>query len=103
MNQAQGLVLRCDSQGNIAEILSDSINFGAQIQIGMPFARLAVRGGLEKALSFIAELNTLGEAYDWEITFSDGNNAKIMHCTGSKNGESMLIVAAESGNAPISD
>ena len=97
MSQSRGLALLCDSHGNVANVLSDSLGLGAAIQPGMPFARLAAHGGLAKALSFLTEINAQGAAFDWEINILVGEQLKTLHFTGSKVDEALLIVGAENG------
>ncbi len=97
MSQSGGFALQCDAHGNVTNVLNDTLGLGAVIQPGMPFTRLAARGGLAKALSFLTEINTQGAAYDWEINIAVGEQVKTLHFTGSKVNETLLIVGAESG------
>ena len=97
MSQSEGFALLCDAHGNVASVLNDTLGLGAVIQPGMPFARLAARGGLAKALSFLTEINAQGAAYDWEINIAAGERVKTLHFTGSKVNETLLIVGAENG------
>jgi signal transduction histidine kinase len=97
VSQPCGFALQCDAHGNVANVLNDTLGLGAVIQPGMPFARLAARGGLAKALSFLTEIITQGAAYDWEINIAAGEQVKTLHFTGSKVNETLLIVGAENG------
>jgi signal transduction histidine kinase len=95
--QPGGFALLCDAHGNVTNVLNDSWGLGAAIQPGMQFARLAVRGSLSKALTFLTEINAQGAAYDWEINILAGEQVKTLHFTGSKVNEALLIVGAENG------
>jgi two-component system, OmpR family, sensor kinase len=97
VSRSGGFALLCNAHGNITKVLSDSLGLETIIQPGVPFARLAVRGGLAKALSFVTEINAQGAAYDWEINIAVGEQIKTLHFTGSKVNEDMLIVGAENG------
>jgi signal transduction histidine kinase len=97
MSITRGIALLCDLQGNISEVLSDTLGFGASLRTGMPFARLAARGGLDKALSFMAELEAQRAVLDWEINLALGGGVKTLHFTGSKSGKTLLLAGAENG------
>ncbi|PKN92391.1 MAG: two-component hybrid sensor and regulator [Chloroflexi bacterium HGW-Chloroflexi-6] len=97
MSQPGSLVVLCNMQGQVTKVLNDSLGLGAAIQPGMPFPRLAARGALAKALSFLTEINAHGAAFDWEINILLKNEIKTLHFTGSKVNDAVLIVAAENG------
>jgi signal transduction histidine kinase len=101
MSRADGFALLCSTHGNITKVLQDSLGLGEAIQLGMPFARLAARGGLAKTLSFVTEINSQGAAYDWEINILAGEQIKTLHFTGSKVNEDILIVGAENGKLAL--
>ena len=94
----EGFALLCDGSGNIKKILNDSLRLGENIQLGMPFARMAAPGSLAKALSFFTEINSQGATFDWEINISAGQAVKTIHFTGSKLDHFILIVGAENGS-----
>jgi len=97
VSQSGGFALLCDVHGNVTNVLNDTLGLGAALQPGMPFARLAVHGGLAKVLSFLTEIHAQGAAYDWEINIAVGEQVKTLHFNGSKMNETLLIVGAESG------
>ncbi len=97
MSQAQGFAILCDAHGNLLEVLSDAFGLGAALQPGMPFTRLAGRGALAKALSFLNEINSQGAAFDWEINLTLAGQVKTLHLTGSLVKDTKLIVGAENG------
>ncbi len=94
---SSGLALLCDWNGNILEILRDPLGLGAQIQLGMPFARLATHGSLGKALSFLAEIRAQGAAFDWEINLQVKDEIRTLHFSGGKSGEVLILAGAENG------
>lgn len=92
-----GLALLCDLNGNLLEVLRDPQGLAAGLQPGMPFARLAARGSLGKALSFLAEIRAQGAAFDWEINLQAGDQIHTLHFSGGKSGEVFVIAGAENG------
>ena len=101
MNPVEGIVLLCDLHGNLTEILRDPFGLGAARLTGRPFARLAARGSLGKAHALLAEINTLGSAFDWEINIVSGEQIKTLHFTGGKVNDNLLIVGAENGKLAL--
>lgn len=96
MNQKQGMVLKCDLFGNLTEIVSDSAGLQAWLKLGMPFTRLAARGALEKALSFLEETRSKASTFDWEINIQLGEKISTFHFIGARSEDGLLIVGAES-------
>jgi signal transduction histidine kinase len=97
MNQKQGMVLKCDLFGNLTEIVSDSTGLQEWLKPGMPFTRLAARGALEKALSFLEETRSKASTFDWEINIQLGEKISTFHFIGARSSEDvLLIVGAES-------
>jgi len=101
MSERRGIALHCDTNGVILRVVSDDLGLGEHARPGMPFARLAARGNLDKALSFMVEVNQAGAAYDWEINIAFSGGTKTLHFTGGKVGDDLLIVAAENGQFAV--
>jgi signal transduction histidine kinase len=99
MSEPNGFVLLCDSNGNLVEVLHDSLGLQLTEKTGHPFPILAGRGGMEKALFFLAEINEKGTAFDWQVNINWGDQGGTVHVTGSKQGETILIVGAETKQA----
>jgi signal transduction histidine kinase len=95
MKQSLGVVLRCDKAGAILEVLTDSLGLGEAAQPGQPFSRLAARGGLEKALSFLEAVRSQGAAFDWPINVVVEDSIKTIQFAGAYNGDKLLIIGAE--------
>lgn len=94
-----GLALRCDRDGNIAEVFQNPPDLRIPIQGGMPFARLATHGSLTKALDFLVKAQTDGAADDWEINIKTAAGALTLCFVGVRLGEQVLIAAAEDSAA----
>ena len=97
MSAEEVVALRVDGQGNIAEILSDRLGLLEGVEIGAPFARLAARGSLAKALSFLTEIHKNGSAFDWELNVSLGGQIQTFHFAGGKLDGQLLVVASSNG------
>jgi PAS domain S-box-containing protein len=95
MKQPQGIVLKCSLLGDISEVLNDSLGLGDWIKPGNPFSRLAARGNLEKALSFLEETRSKGAAFDWEINIQTGQEIRTLHFTGARSDDFLLVVGTE--------
>ncbi|GAB4500948.1 MAG: hypothetical protein Fur0035_04880 [Anaerolineales bacterium] len=102
MSETRGIVLLCDQDGNILHLIQDSLGLGDFISLGAPFPRLALRGGLDKALSFLVELKSNGAAYGWEINLMLGGAPRTLYFAGGRHGDELLIVGAESGRFALS-
>jgi two-component system, OmpR family, sensor kinase len=89
------LALFCNLQGEISEVLQNSLEKDIPVRPGMPFARLAARGSLSKALSFLASINAAGTALDWEINIQVGEDVITMHFIGGKMGRQILVAGAD--------
>lgn len=95
-----GIALRCDTNGNIVEILYNDAELGIEAQIGTPFTRLTAPGSLAKALSFLVDLRARGTAFDWEINLRAAGGVKFMRFVGgSLNGELFIAGAEDLGLA----
>lgn len=101
MSERRGTALHCDPHGSLLRVVSDDLGLADFLKPGMPFARLAARGNLDKALSFLVEINQNGAAFDWEINVDLSGELKTLHFTGGKLGEDLLIVAAENGQFAV--
>ncbi len=95
MTQSNGIMLTCDLSGNLTQIHQDSLGLGACAQPGMQFSRLAARGNLGKALSFLEEIRQKGAAFDWEINLQLDGQIRALRFIGLKNENELLIAGAE--------
>ena len=101
MREKEVVTLRLDSEANIAEILNDPLGLTADVEIGAPFARLAVAGSLAKALSFLAEIRTNGVAFDWEFNVLLGGLLQTFHFTGGNVDGQVLVIGASNAATSI--
>jgi hypothetical protein len=101
MREKEVVTLRLDSEANIAEILNDPLGLTACVEIGAPFARLAVAGSLAKALSFLAEIRTNGVAFDWEFNVLLGGLLQTFHFTGGNVDGQVLVIGASNAATSI--
>jgi signal transduction histidine kinase len=97
MTSSLTLALLCDLHGNLLQVLRDPHGLAADLPPGAPFARLAARGSLGKALSFLAEIRAQGAAFDWEINLQTGDEIHTLHFSGGKSGDAIVLAGAENG------
>jgi len=95
MSASVEIALLCNQDGVILEFLQDALNISSSMKPGTPFACLAARGSLGKALSFLTEINDQGAAFDWEINLQIGTEIKTLHFTGGRAGENNLVIGTE--------
>lgn len=101
MREKEVVTLRLDSEANIAEILNDSLGLTTDVEIGAPFARLAVAGSVAKALSFLAEIRASGVAFDWEFNVLLGGRLQTFHFTGGKVDGQIFVIGASNAATSI--
>lgn len=90
----RGLVLACDLDGHVLEVLHDDISLpGGE---GKPFSLLVDRASLSKALDMMLALRAQGSAFGWELNVPSGEGIVTLQFAGVRNGERLWIVGAES-------
>jgi len=96
LGEDRGVVLLCDRQGRVLNVLRDDLDFGSRVPVGSPLAGLADAGVQEKVAGFLAELQERQAAYDWQITaFVDGALVPL-HFAGAQVKDDFLVVVASS-------
>jgi PAS domain S-box-containing protein len=96
--EQRGLVLLCDAEGNIVQVMRDDFEMGDCVAPGRPLTLAVDRRSFAKALSFMAELRSRGRAFDWEMNVPIANQPATLHFAGALANDHLLILAAESGN-----
>ncbi len=92
----QGLVLLCDTAGNIQQVLHCPAEWEIPLTNGRPFPLLAVPGSMHKALAFLNQIRTKGVAFGWEINIITGSQARTLHFIGGVVEQGLLIAGSES-------
>lgn len=87
----QGLILNCDTNGTVLEVVRDDIGIG--IEPPFLFTRLIDHNSLGKALSFLAELHKAGTVLDWELVLY--NSPRVLHFSGIVSENLTFIIASE--------
>lgn len=86
----------CDHDGRILRVLRDDLGPGSGAAAGVSFMELVDPGVREKAQRFLKELQTLGAAFDWEITVPVEGVLTPVHFAGARVEDGFLIVIAGS-------
>ncbi|MFZ5351204.1 MAG: hypothetical protein ACOZCL_00625 [Bacillota bacterium] len=74
--------MRCDVEGNIKEVISDSINIiNTELTYGS-LASVVEKLSIAKAINFIREIKEKGTAMDWDINFQAGTDIVVYTCLG---------------------
>jgi signal transduction histidine kinase len=94
--KAVGTALLCDAGGLLAQVLHDSLGIADGAQPGRPFTQIIDPACLGKALSFLADLQAQGAAFDWELTVFAAGAVQVLHFTGIVANDELLIAAAPS-------
>lgn len=91
-----GIVIVCDSDGQITQVLLDDHKILGKKVIGRSFAAIFDRGSLPKALNFIAEIKTRRAAFDWQLSMLFGDGISVLNFSGILWQQGLLIVGAKS-------
>jgi signal transduction histidine kinase len=95
--ESVGIAFLCDAEGNIQEIVSDSLGFKQTIENGQSFTSFVDKECIPKAESFLATLHEKKAAFNWELNVSDKNDSIIsMHFAGGATDDGFIIVGAKS-------
>lgn len=97
MIDAIGIALLCEPSGMVRQVLRNTFATGAEDWIGRPFPTCAVKGSVEKALSFLNEIKQKGAAFDWAINVLLDGKVQTLHFAGGMLGETLLVVGAPNG------
>ncbi len=89
--ERHGLILRCDKNGMVQEIVLDSI--GIDLVPPFLFTRLIDHSVLGKALTFLSELNVNSTSLDWELVLY--NAPKVLHFSGIRTNNHVYIIGSE--------
>jgi len=93
-SKTSGIALLVDRQGIIERILFDDLGISDTIAPGQLVIHLVDRASLSKAFSMLAELQTRGVLFDWEMNVPIGEQISALHFAGGAVGNHYLIVAA---------
>lgn len=93
-----GVVLLCSEQGSIVQVIHDTLDINGQLSLGRPFPLIVERGSFSKALDFVAELQTQGAAFDWELNVPVAGQVTTLHFAGTRLGNHLLVVGARTND-----
>jgi len=94
----KGIVVLCDPEGTVLEIMSDGLGLGHHMPPGSPVANLADPACEEKMRHFLDEARTAKSAFNWEITVLLDGRLRPLHFSAWLTGPGLVIVAADSRN-----
>jgi signal transduction histidine kinase len=88
----------CDRAGVIQQILCDVLSPSAAGAPGQSVADQVDAASRDKAGYLLAEVQTRGAAFDWELNVPIEGRVVTLHFSGVANGDSLLMVAARNRN-----
>ncbi|WP_448381712.1 sensor histidine kinase [Desulfosoma sp.] len=93
------VVLLCDAQGIIRNVLRDDLELGEALAPGRLFALTVDEDSFQKALNFLHHLKTQGLALDWVLNAPTGteHNVVSLYFTGVRLDDGLLIIGARNG------
>ncbi len=97
-SRATGVALRCDDRGVVLKVIRDDLDLADRFVPGRPFPAGVDRGSVAKALSFLAEVQVHGAAYDWELNVDVAGRVRTLHFAAVAHKGGLVIVAAKSGS-----
>jgi signal transduction histidine kinase len=92
--RSEGTALLCDSQGNILELLCDSLGIIDSDNQNITLTQIVDRMGLNKLLNFLVELRTQGSAFDWELNVSIDGHIVPLHWSCIITDEKIIIICS---------
>lgn len=95
-DEAPGIVLVCESDGTIKEILRDDFQVAGDLSAGSNLNTLVDSGVREKIDAFLSEMRNSRSAYDWQITVPIQGRLTPLHFAGACIEEHYLIAASAS-------
>ncbi|MFP5212623.1 MAG: sensor histidine kinase, partial [Acidobacteriota bacterium] len=95
--QTHGIVLTCDAQGSILEVLHDGE--GVDSRPGQLLVRMMDRGSIGKALSFLVKVKDTGTAFDWALNVSARGTVRTLHFAGFREENDRLVIVGSSTRA----
>ncbi|MBN1581735.1 MAG: HAMP domain-containing histidine kinase [Anaerolineae bacterium] len=96
--QIAGIVLLCDLDGLVRQVIRNDLSIADQLAPGRSFALAVDRASLAKALSFMVELRANGAVFDWAMNVPTDGEITTLHFAGIATGDSLLIVGARSSD-----
>ncbi len=88
-----GIVVLCNADGFMLEILDDEGRLPAHVQPGQPITSLIDQGSLLKARNFLATLQRQGAVCDWELNVPLAGQIKLAYFSGAVIDRGFLIVS----------
>jgi signal transduction histidine kinase len=96
--QIAGIVLLCDLDGVVRQVIRNNLNIADQLAPGRSFALAVDRASQAKALSFMVELRANGAVFDWAMNVPADGEITTLHFAGMATDDSLLIVGAGSSD-----
>ncbi|MEI8313320.1 MAG: HAMP domain-containing sensor histidine kinase [Verrucomicrobiota bacterium] len=97
-SENQGIVVRCDPEGTVEEVMSDGLGLAHHVPVGSHVSNLADPACEEKMRHFLEEARTTKSAFNWEITVLLDGRLKPLHFSAWLTKPGLVIVAADSRN-----
>ena len=94
MKRSQGLVLICDRDGGVRELMRDDLGLALRVPPVTHLNDLLDPESWPKLAGFFAELKSQGAAFDWEISGTVEGAPMPLHFSGTELDGGYLIMAA---------
>ena len=95
----RGLALECDPAGIITRVVRDDLGLAARLRPGQPLSALVERDSRIKAHNFALALRREQATFGWEMNVPIGEQIVTLRFAGVADGETRLVLAAESDEA----
>jgi signal transduction histidine kinase len=97
-SENQGIVVRCDPEGTVEEVMSDGLGLAHHVPVGSHISNLADPACEEKMRHFLEEARATKSAFNWEITVLLDGRLRPLHFSAWLTKLGLVIVAADSRN-----
>jgi len=102
-NESTSVLLLCDMQGIVQELLCDEIGLSHKIQVGQPFHAAFDLAIMEKVSNFLAELKLRGVTLDWALSMTldqSHDQPQLIYFSGGINGDVLFIMGTRTSRTP---
>ena len=93
-HDVEKMIVNCDLDGTVKNILFQEVSFCDSFQVGEFFLKNIDAGSLSKALTFFSEIKNKKVLTNHEVNFHCSNNIATLVLSGARDGSDLVILAA---------
>jgi len=86
-----GLIVRCDTDGVVTDVLHEGVSLKGRAVLGRPLTALVAEDSFPKALAFLAVLRRDGRACNWEMEVAGPGGSPLYRFSGGRDGAGLTV------------